>query len=120
MGNPQRGHVDLRAGDESYRLCFSINAICELEEETGKTINQISESLNDPQTMRMSLARAVFWGATRDAHPELTVTDAGAVIDEVGFHGAMEAIGQAFMLAFPQTEASDSGRPRKAGKAGRG
>lgn len=118
MANPHRGDVDLVAGGETYRLRLDINAIAELEEHTGQSINEIAAALNDTATMRMSLARAVFWGATRSTHPELSISDAGDIMSEAGFAKAMEAVGAAFLRAFP--EADESARPRKAGKAGRG
>ena len=120
MANPHKGDVDLVAGDKTYRLRLDINAIAELEDHTGKGINQIAEELADPSTMRITLARAVFWGATRSTHPEMTVKEAGEVMTEAGFQSAIDAINTAFVRAFPAVEASDSGRPRKAGKAGRG
>lgn len=120
MANPHRGDVDLAAGGKTYRLRLDINAIAELEDHTGQSINEIAAALNDPATMRMSLARAVFWGAMRSTHPEVSIKDAGEIMHEAGFAEAMEAVGKAFLLAFPEAEASDSGRPRKAGKAGRG
>ena len=122
MANPHRGDVDLVAGDKTYRLRLDINAIAELEDHTGKGINQIAEELADPATMRIGMARAVFWGATRSTHPEITIKDAGVIMTDAGFADAIDAINTAFVRAFPDMagEASEGERPRKAGKAGRG
>lgn len=113
MANPHRGQVSLVAGDATYKLCFSANALCELEDLTGETVGAITEKLNGAGAS-MTLIRALVWAALQDHHPEVDIKAAGNIITLAGMAACMEAIGKAFELAFPAVE---DDRPTKA-KAG--
>jgi hypothetical protein len=115
MANPQRGQVSLVAGDTTYMLSFSVNALCELEEAMDMPVAKIADSLNDAGNVRMSTIRVVVWAALRDHHDAVTVKDAGRIVTEAGIPVAMEAVGKAFALAFP--EAQEPKNPRRAAKA---
>lgn len=114
MANPHRGDTDIQAGDRSYTLCFSSNAVCEMEEHFDRPIAEIGTMLD--AGARFSDLRAVFWHGLRRHHPDLSLEDAGDVMDEVGQDKVGEAIGTAFQRAFPQAKGAAGGRarPRKA------
>lgn len=116
MANPNRGEVALKVGDLEYKLSFSINAICELEDAMDMPVAQIADRLNDTENIRMSLIRTVVWAALRDHHDDVSVKEAGHIASTVGVPAVMEAIGKAFMLAFP--EAQGKANPQKAAKVG--
>ena len=103
-----KGEVIFEADGRSYTMLFSINAICNLEENLGKTINQISESLQNTETMRMSLARSVFRAGLSDLHPKTTEKQAGEIITNLGFQPAMDLINKAFSLTFPSEEGQEN------------
>jgi len=111
MANPHRGEVSLKAGDTTYTLSLSANAICELEDHTGRDIGDIASSLNG--NVAMKLVRALVWAALQDHHPDMDIKGAGRVITEAGMPACMEAIGVAFQRAFPDAE-EGSARPPKA------
>lgn len=111
MANPHRGQVSLKAGDTIYTLSLSANAICELEDHTGREIGDIASALNGSVGMKM--VRALVWAALQDHHPEIDIKGAGNVITAAGMHACMEAIGAAFQRAFPDVEGDDA-RPPKA------
>jgi hypothetical protein len=114
MANPHRGQVALQAGERAYALSFSVNAICELEDALGQPVNQIARGMETPDQVRMSTIRALLWAALRDHHEDVGLKQAGEIATEAGVPAVMEAIGEAFRLAFPDQEASGSPRPRKA------
>lgn len=115
MANPHRGQVSLVAGDATYTLSFSANALCELEDATGETVAQITRKLNDSDGASMKLVRSLVWAALQDHHPEVDLKKAGRIITDAGMVATMEAIGRAFELAFP---AQEGDRPTTAAKAG--
>lgn len=112
MANPQRGVVGLEAGGATYQLSFSVNAICELEAELDKPVAEIIASLQTPEQLRMASVRALVWAALRDHHEELTIKDAGRIATEAGIGAAVQKVGEAIRLAFP--EAKGKANPRKA------
>jgi hypothetical protein len=120
MGNPQRGHVTLTAGEASYTLAFSVNALCSLEEATGQSVNEIGASMADQSRIKMTTIRLLLWGALLDHHEGVTIKQAGDIASEAGMQATGEAIGKAFALAFPEAKEDAGSRPRKAGKAGAG
>jgi hypothetical protein len=115
MANPNRGEVALAAGGRAYKLSFSVNALCELEEELDKPVAEIVAAFQDEKHVRLGSIRVLLWAALRDHHDEVTIKEAGLIATDAGIQPVVEAIGQAFRLAFP--EAKGSANPRKA-KAG--
>jgi hypothetical protein len=114
MANPVRGSVALQAAERAYTLSFSINALCELEEQLGQPIAQIATTLGKPEEIRLGTVRALVWAATRDHHPEIDLKSAGDVIDAAGVQDVMAVIGKAFQLAFPAPAEGAPTNPRKA------
>lgn len=114
MANPHRGEVALKVGDLDYTLSFSINAICELEDALDMPVAKIADMMNDSSNLRMSLIRTVVWAALGDHHEGITPKEAGQIATQAGIPTVMEAIGEAFTLAFP--EAQGKGNPQKAAK----
>ena len=102
MANPARGEVAFKVADAEYTLRFSTNAICELEDRLDKGLNVIVANME-----RLSTVRALLWAGLRAKHPEVTMAQAGEVIDACGMAAATEIIGKALTAAFPQAEAGD-------------
>lgn len=103
MANPARGEVAFRVADSEYTLKFSTNAICELEERLDKGLNTIVANME-----RLTTVRALLWAGLRAKHPDVTIAQAGEMIDRVGMAEATETIGKALTAAFPApTEGKD-------------
>ena len=119
MANPIRGEVDLIAGDQTYTMRMSINAIVNLENHFDMGINQIAELLADAKGMRIGNLRTIVLHTLKEHHPELTDEAAGEVIGRAGFDATAAAIQQAMILAFPTAKAEPE-RPQKAKQAGTG
>lgn len=122
MANSQRGEVAFLAGDSSYTLSFSINALCELEDALGDGVNAIAAQLGNPGAVRIKTLRAVLWAGLLDHHDGLSIDDAGRVMTEAGIPATMAAIGKAFAAAFPDAKPdakANGSRPPKAGTGSR-
>lgn len=112
MANPLRGEVDLVAGDKTYVLRLGTNALVEIETVLGgMDFGEIVTSLASGHN-RATVLRAVLWGALRRNHPDLSLFDAGDLIDdypaEIG-----KAIGDVIKLAMPDAPKGAGGNPRK-------
>ncbi len=88
--------------DRPRRLRFGTNALCMVEDMTGKKLtngNAFSEfGLKDIRTL-------VYCGLYHD-DKTLTTEQVGDLIDdfEGGLHGCFEKVGEAIQLAFPQAD----------------
>jgi hypothetical protein len=113
MANRERGEVEFQSLGKAWTLKLGVNAMCEIEDATGKSISEIGALLGDPKTATIKLLRTVMWGALRDHHDDIAAKDVGAVIDGIGMNEAGRLIGEAFTAATPEVKEGD-GRPRKA------
>lgn len=95
-----RGHVPVVALGRSLDLRFTANALCRLEEVTGRGIVDLATDLE--QSMRITDLRTMLWAGI----PGISIEEAGDIIDEIGFERTAELIGQAITVAFPQEAAS--------------
>lgn len=114
MANPHRGQVPLVAGEATYTLSMSINAMCALEAHLGRPMGAVMTDIlamhGDPSRMSLTLLRAVMWAALLDHH-SVDETKAGEVLGEAGLATALAGVTQAFTLAFPTKKAGADARP---------
>jgi hypothetical protein len=107
-----RGRVLLTAGERSVELRFTTNAICRLEEVSGRTISDFVRALDGNVSLRD--VRMLVWVASGVAE----LDEAGAIIDDAGLGATVEAIGGALTAAFPDADGAAPGKMRpKAGTA---
>lgn len=125
MANPHRGEVAFEADGNSYTLRFSANAICELEEATGRgalSLMMEFQALEQPRDakgkalpetpaaqaerlgrIKMTTVRALFWAMLRDRQPEITLREAGELIEAAGgLIGVANLIARTFELSQPE------------------
>lgn len=88
--NRERGEVELAPG---YVLRYTTNALVKLEDALGRSITQMGDGMRE--------ARALVWAGLLHAHPDLTLEQAGEIMDQVGVVEAVAKAGQALRLAFP-------------------
>ena len=116
MSGHPRGHVTLQAGEETYTLVFSVNAICRAEDRLNKGIGEIADQIVNGG--RLGCIRAVIWAGLGDKHPTMTEADVGNLIDQIGLDNAGSLVKKALQVAFPdafgQPEGGEAGPPRKA------
>lgn len=83
MANQERGELGVDVGGKRYTLRPSFDAMCELEELTGKSLVAWLEVF---QTGGLRGLRAVVWCLLHDEHADevLTLKDASRWIERVG------------------------------------
>jgi hypothetical protein len=111
MGNPHKGELSFTLhqpspvafdhGGKTYKLVFSANALCEMENLTGQPAIAAFADMGDPAKARITTLRAALWAALKDNHPDLPLYRAGEIITGIGMAQASKLIGEAFALAFP-------------------
>lgn len=101
MANPHRGEVELKAGGKSYTLVFTINAICDVEEEYPGV--NILADLNKASNIRYLLLASL-----RDRHPDIKKSDAGNILQEAGFEATKVAIAQAYERAIGRKDSPEN------------
>lgn len=101
MSNRERGEVDLVAGDKTYTLRMSINAVAEIEELLDKGINEIVALVRDPKDFRIGTWRALLWGALREFH-NVSLAEAGEIMGAAGVDVIVARMGEAMAAAFPE------------------
>lgn len=105
MPNPHKGDVEFKAGKKTYTLCYSIDAICVLEESTGKTLLQLGEEMRDIKSVKMSLVRSIVYAGLIEHHPSITLKEAGELIIAAGGSiKVMEKFSEAMAAAFQQKD----------------
>lgn len=106
MANPHRGEMSFKTPDAEYTLVLSTNALCELEEELGKSVPAI---VSDMQ--RLSTLRALLWASLRTRHPDISLAQAGEIIDRAGMVKTTEAITRTLNAAFPKAPKGGPANP---------
>jgi hypothetical protein len=107
MANKHRGEVGFEAGDTAYTLLFNFNAISTLDSATGDTFADLVAGLASGK-FKPSHIRALMWAGLQHHHKGTTLNKAGDLIDAIGIPTALNVIGEAVALAFPQPE-NDAG-----------
>jgi len=109
---PLNGVVSFQADGRRWRLHFGLNALCELE-ANAKDEEQLKLLLSGGDA-DFNTVRLAVWAGLIENQPELTLQDAGRLVDRIGLQQAGAKVGQALMCAFPPAGADVSARPRRA------
>lgn len=115
MANRERGEVELKAGDETFTLRLSINALAEIENLLDVGVNDIIAMMMKPQNFRINTWRAVLWGALRENHKG-SLEDAGEIMLRAGVQPTVEVLSEALRLAFPEFTGGTAENPPKASR----
>ena len=110
MGNPHRGEASFEVDGTAYRVRYSWNAAAEYEEAAGKPL---SDALFDIARERLSARslRAMLWAGLQEHHQDVTLKDAGRLIDKMGRKEAQRVMGVALRYFFPELEKDASPDP---------
>lgn len=125
MGNPHKGEVEFKAGEGSYKLSFSADALASLEEALDMNVQEISTLMQDPKRFRVALVRTMFFYGLCDHHdlPDdmMTMDKARGIFKKLLVNEVIDLIGRAFKAAFPdQPETSGAADPPKPAEAAAG
>lgn len=109
MSNEHKGAVTISAAGETYTLRYSVNAICELEKHAKMTFPEIATQMSDPMRVSMTLVRHLLHAGLSDHHKDINLVQAGELIPAIGgVYAALEPIGEALGLAFPDSAGRQS------------
>lgn len=96
---------------KDYPLRFSVNALCCLEEKTGVSLDRLQGS-------PMRCLRGLLWCGLTESRPDMTLEDAGQLLDEHlrsggSLQGASDALAAALSDAcfFPQAARTGKAAP---------
>jgi hypothetical protein len=86
MANRQKGEVNLVVDGRTYTLVLDIDAMCALEEHFSTpshdaTWDEIAVKVNKGS---VRVVRALIWAMLQRHHPELSVVDAGHLMNDAG------------------------------------
>lgn len=116
MANRERGEIGLVAKDGTdYTLRLTTNAVCELEDRSGRLFDDIVKGVMNGRVKDM---RWLIWAAMQDHHAEAVTTPqaAGDVIDACGGLAVVSAQMQAFIGLnaddSPKEEGAEPNPPR--------
>ncbi len=115
MANKHKGEVLLQIDGTDYIMRLGMNELCEIETVTGVKMADLNDELASASA---SMVRAVVWAGLCGGGHDITLSDAGNLIDAFGLSNISEKLSDAFLVAFPAEEETDN--PTKAGKNGTG
>lgn len=110
MANPHKGEVSFKAGDKDYKLSYSANALCELEEALGKSFEECFELMRSGK-VRMSDLRVMFWQGLRDHQPDTSLDDAKAILKTMKPIELGRLVGEGIVASMPDDEAAPAKNP---------
>jgi len=113
--NNPRGQVSLVVGAQRYTLRFDWNAIADAEEQLGKPFYELFQRLADGKFGAHEL-RVFLWAGLRKQHADVTLPQAGELLDELDFGETAELVIGAVSAAF--SKRASSGNVRAAAGAG--
>lgn len=112
MENPHKGMVELKIGEKSYLLRYSIDAICTLEGRLDRGVGSIMLEMADPLRVRVSIAREMLYVGLLEYQPEITLKQAGEmIVAGGGVIKVLNKITEAIKASFPEAEAESKERP---------
>jgi hypothetical protein len=95
MSSKERGDVVRKIGGETYTFRLSFNAMCDLEEVTGKPLPELlAQIVENPS---VSVLRDVVWAALREHQPDADQRLAGSICGAIG--GGLNDLIEAIMTA---------------------
>lgn len=94
LANKQRGYVAIEL-DRPRKLRYDTNALAELEDVMGKPITQLTET-----TVGVKALRAMLWAGLLHESPDLTIREAGELMDYADMKTIAEKVTEAIGLAF--------------------
>lgn len=111
MANEIKGEVEFVAGPDRFILVFDVNALCEVESILGRPTSELTDKIT---TGDMRVLRAFMWGGLREKHPDISLVEAGDIIQEGGVGAASGIVLAALVAAFPAPAKVKANRPRRA------
>lgn len=102
MANKDRGEVTLQAGGVTHKIRFTVNSLCNLEDELQMPITEIGAKLGSAKQVRLGLLRTILKHGMIE---QPTTEQAGEIIGAAGLPAVLTAISAGIAQAFPEPEA---------------
>lgn len=107
-----RGKVRFTVGEAEHVLHFTVNRLCDLEEETGESVMHYAEALGQPGAIGLrDVRRLMRFGLGS------TEAEAGDIVQEIGLQRSVALIGEALAAAFDIDLKPEGGAGKKAAGA---
>jgi hypothetical protein len=118
MANRVIGEVSFKLGGKDYTMCFDNDALVQLEDQLDIGIVAITTEMQkwgkEPERVRLKWIRAMLWSGLRKHHPNMTIKQAGELIDSSSGGEVMDTITNAMQKAFGDSETKEA-RPTNGG-----
>ena len=98
MANKHRGYVSIEL-DRPRKLRYTTNALAELEDVMGHPVTQL-----DGKKIGIKAMRALLWAGLLHEMPDLTLKEAGELMDYTDMQTISNKITEAIELAFGKSE----------------
>lgn len=111
MANREKGEVGVEVEGKSYLLRPTVNALCELEDLTGKTVAELATRASAGS---VRAARDLLWAYLQEAHRDefKTPKDVGVWIERAGgLDRVMKALTDVIAVNAAETSAGESADP---------
>lgn len=99
--------------DKTRHMKFSLNALCDLQDEYGDVIDAFMKA-TEKQDFKM--IRKLLFVSLRDEDEELEERHVGKMIDMQNLNQVMEALTGALTASVPESEGKSETKPREAKK----
>lgn len=93
---------EIKVGDKAYSLKYNNKALRTLERTLDMSLVKLGEMMQE--NMSIGTLTEIFRVGLLHKNPEITVDEAGEIIDEIGLTEAADAVGKALELAFGESE----------------
>ncbi len=111
------GETAFEAEGKQWRIIYSINAFCALEDALAMDSTAIYRRVNKPGNLPIKFLRTLFWGGLYDHHPEMTHENAGRLMQALGISRTGEIVGKAMSDALAEEAGKSSADPPMAANA---
>lgn len=115
MANKHRGYVTIEL-DKPRKLRYDTNALAELEDVFGKPLGELFQDQDVVKLAGVKTLRALFWAGLLHEQPDLTIKQAGELMDYSDIQTIGEKVAEALQLAF----GGEQGKNKKSGPNGIG
>jgi len=113
--NKHKGELAITIGEKTYTARLSSNSLCSLETVTGQDsiplVIGFLTALSKGKGLSISHMRAILWAMLREHHSELSLQDAGNLIDEAGVKYIGKCISDIVPLTWPKADEGSSHPP---------
>lgn len=113
MANPLKGELEFVQDGSTYVLVLDVNALCAAEHLLNLKAQQISHALATGG--HMSVLRGLLWAGLK-RHHDLTLEEAGRLLQAIGLERATQLMDEALRLSFPDPKKDAKPNPRKAAR----